>query len=180
MTLINPGTPHSGQGWIHTSVKIPVPDTGNIHPPDDQILFEVDNLAIRRIIPIITEAFSKENTSSFHYTPFYHYWQPTPDSPEQRVYDEIYSTNKFIRMHEEINALPRDPDDHYECVVVPLMLWSDSTRLTNFGDASLWPIYLYFGNESKYSRCCPTKSSCYHLAYLPKVSEDSNYTTTKC
>ncbi len=136
-TAINPGTPHSGQGWIHTSVKIPVPDTGNIHPPDDQILFEVDNLALRRIIPIITDAFSKENASSFHYTPFYHYWQPSPDSPQQQVYNEIYTTDKFIRMHEEVNALPRDPDDHHERVVVPLMLWSDSTRLANFGDASL-------------------------------------------
>ncbi|KAK7679638.1 hypothetical protein QCA50_017350 [Cerrena zonata] len=51
------------------------------------------------------------------------------------------------------------------------MLYSDSTHLANFGDASLWPLYLYFGNQSKYERVRPATGSCHHVAYIPKLSD---------
>ena len=54
-------------------------------------------------------------------------------------------------------------------VLIGIMIWSDSTLLANFGTASLWPIYLYFGNQSKYSRAKPSDFAAHHLAYIPKV-----------
>jgi hypothetical protein len=54
--------------------------------------------------------------------------------------------------------------------VALLMMWSDSTHLASFGDASLWPFYLCFGNQSKYTRGKPTASACHHVAYIPNVS----------
>lgn len=81
----------------------------------------------------------------------------------------MYSTDTWIKYHEEINALPRKEGDTNERVVVGLMFWSDSTRLAQFGDASLWPIYMYFGNQSKYVRGRPSEFACHHVAYLPKV-----------
>lgn len=92
----------------HTSVQIPV----------TFVYSTVDGLVHKQIIPIMTEAFINKTTSSFQ-NPFYHYWQPTPDSPLQRVYDKIYTTDKHIKMHEEINALPRAAGDDFERVVVP-------------------------------------------------------------
>jgi hypothetical protein len=50
------------------------------------------------------------------------------------------------------------------------MFWSDSTHLANFGTASLWPLYLFFGNLSKWVRSKPRAGACHHVAYLPKVS----------
>ena len=32
------------------------------------------------------------------------------------------------------------------------MFWSDATHLATFGMVKLWPIYLLFGNLSKYVR----------------------------
>ncbi|PCH35863.1 hypothetical protein WOLCODRAFT_51266, partial [Wolfiporia cocos MD-104 SS10] len=64
---------------------------------------------------------------------------------------------------------PDDPPDT-EVSIVPIMLWSDSTHLTNFGNASLWPIYMYFGSMSKYTRGKPTASASHHLAYMPSVN----------
>ena len=49
------------------------------------------------------------------------------------------------------------------------MLWSDSTQLTSFGNASLWPIYLFVGNQSKYVRSKTSLLTAQHLAYVPKV-----------
>ena len=57
-----------------------------------------------------------------------------------------------------------------ERVIASLMLWSDSTHLANFGTASLWLLYLFFGNQSKWVRRKPKTSSCHHVAYIPKVS----------
>ncbi|KJA21682.1 hypothetical protein HYPSUDRAFT_111821, partial [Hypholoma sublateritium FD-334 SS-4] len=49
------------------------------------------------------------------------------------------------------------------------MFGSDATHLTSFGSASLWPCYMYFGNESKYRRCKPTYNLCNHIAYFQKL-----------
>jgi len=53
--------------------------------------------------------------------------------------------------------------------MIGMMIWSDSTHLTSFGTASLWPVYLYFGNQSKYTRAKPSEFAAHHLAYIPKV-----------
>jgi hypothetical protein len=56
------------------------------------------------------------------------------------------------------------------------MIWmvgtthSDSMHLTSFGNAALWPIYEWFGNQSKYPRGKPTSFAAQHVAYIPKVS----------
>ena len=60
-----------------------------------------------------------------------------------------------------------DPDMEY--AVLTMLLWSDETVLSQFGYAKLWPIYLYFGNLSKYIRGRPTEFAAHHLAYIPDV-----------
>ena len=83
-------------------------------------------------------------------------------------------STRMLDAHKEINSLPREPGDDYKRVVASLMLWSDATQLANFGDASLWPVYLFFGNQSKYIRGKPSVAACHHVAYIPSVS------STKC
>jgi hypothetical protein len=78
--------------------------------------------------------------------PFKKFWQPTHDGPPQRVYDKIYSSNAMVEVHTAIQNQPREPGCTLEQVVLALMWWSDSTHLVSFGDASLWPLYLFFGN----------------------------------
>jgi hypothetical protein len=49
------------------------------------------------------------------------------------------------------------------------MFWSNLTQLANFGTASLWLVYLFLGNQSKYVRCKPKAFTAHHIAYIPKV-----------
>jgi hypothetical protein len=49
------------------------------------------------------------------------------------------------------------------------MFWSDATHLTNFRNAKLWPLYMFFGNESKYRRCKLSCNACEHVAYFETV-----------
>ncbi len=99
--------------------------------------------------------------------------QKSPHKGEpERVYTEGYTCDTLLKEDAKIRSQPRNPDDadNVEYSVVPLMLWSDSTHLANFGTASLWPIYLYLGNLSKYVRSKPSSFAAQHLAYIPSVS----------
>ena len=60
-------------------------------------------------------------------------------------------------------------DPQMEYAIIPLLAWSDETHLSSFGSAALWPIYIYFGNLSKYVRGRPTEFMAQHLAYIPQV-----------
>ncbi|EJC99726.1 uncharacterized protein FOMMEDRAFT_34037, partial [Fomitiporia mediterranea MF3/22] len=50
--------------------------------------------------------------------------------------------------------------------VLPLILYSDSMHLANFGSVSLWPIYMYFRGQSKYMHL-------FTLIKLPALVQDT-------
>jgi hypothetical protein len=152
-------------GWRESEVIIQVPD-GETHSKDSIPTYKVPGLHHRSIIDVIKTAYSDPASTSFHYTPFKSFWKDpsTPESVPQRVYDELYSSDAMIEAHTKLQQ------QHLERVVASMMLWSDSTHLANFGTASLWPLYLFFGNQSKWVRVKPKTGSFHHVAYIPKVS----------
>ena len=125
---------------------------------------------------IITSVFEDEIVTTFHMMPFEEYWKFSDTEEPMKVFGEAYSSPAYLETYQEVQALPREPGDDLERVVAPLMLWSDATQLSNFGDASLWPIYLFFGNQSKYIRGKPTAAACHHVAYVPTVCHSHVWT----
>ncbi|HEV7736756.1 MAG TPA: hypothetical protein VGO47_05205, partial [Chlamydiales bacterium] len=106
-------------------------------------------------------------------------WQPDSHCEPERLFGEVYSADIFNQEHEKIRVQNLSgPTPHIETVLCSLLLYSDSTHLTNFGNAQLWPIYMYIGNISKYLRSIPSKSNAYHLAYIPKVRANSYLITS--
>ncbi|KAJ7707071.1 hypothetical protein B0H16DRAFT_1345483 [Mycena metata] len=157
-------------GWKEVDVEITVPD-GEKHAASDPLpKFSVRGLHFRNLTQTIKSALQDRSTRFFHYTPFKQFWQRSSDDPPQRIYDELYSSPAFIRVHEKVQRLPAELNCTLERVVAALMFWSDSTHLANFGTASLWPVYLFFGNQSKWVRGKPRAGACHHVAYMPKVS----------
>jgi len=65
--------------------------------------------------------------------------------------------------------LPFPEGEQHEHAVAVLMLSSDLTHLAQFGMAALWPVYAFFGNQSKYSHAKPSNFAAHHMAYLPTV-----------
>ena len=156
-------------GWRESEVAIQVPD-GKEHDADDIPTFAVPGLHHRSITAVIRSVLEDPSASrNFHYTPFKSFWKSSTTLPAQRVHDEIYSSDAMIEAHLKLQQSPPEPGCELERVVASLMFWSDSTHLANFGTASLWPLYLFFGNQSKYLRCKPRTASCHHVAYIPKV-----------
>lgn len=158
-------------GWRESEVQILVPDQ-KPHKKEDIPTFAVPGLLHRSIVEIIKATFSDPVSRLFHYTPFKSFFRSDiKESQEQaqRIYDELYTCDAMYDAHEELQKQCSEPGCTLERVVVSMMLWSDSTHLASFGTASLWPIYLYFGNQSKYLRGKPKAGACHHLAYIPKV-----------
>lgn len=91
------------------------------------------------------------------------------DDPIQ-VYGEMYTSEAMLEADAEIQSLVLDEHAELPHVVVPVMLYTDSTYVAQFGDASLWPGYVSIGNQSKYDRVKPSIFSSHHVAYFPLVS----------
>lgn len=116
---------------------------------------------------VIVSAFQSTAFLDFHLKGFKEMWDPGNGDQPERVYGEVYSSDIYLGMEDEISLTP-DPNG-LETIIAPCMLYSDSTHLTNFGTAALWPIYLLFGLLSKYVRARPTSGASHHLVYMPTV-----------
>jgi Plavaka transposase len=154
--------------WKEAVIKVPLPLVRTrYHNEDDAHTLEV-KFVHRRLYEVIKSGIQDVASSrNFHWHGFKQFWRPSDSEPEQRVYGEVYTSDAFLEME---SRLPNIEGCTLEKAVVPLLIYSDSTHLANFGTASLWPIYIWFGNVSKYMRLRPSSFSAHHLAYLPSVS----------
>jgi Plavaka transposase len=157
-------------GWTQTMVTISVPFHRNTNDPGVR-QYGVP-LYHRSIVAILKEKMANsDDFRYFHFTPFElrHQRGDGPRLSSVRVYGELYTSPVFIEAYNEVQTSPGEAACLLQRVVVGLMFGSDSTQLTQFGNSSLWPCYLYFGNESKYRRREPSSNLCNHVAYFQKV-----------
>lgn len=163
-------------GWTRTPVTIRVPfpykinKRGQNHPdpiaPQD---FVVEEFYHRSIVTILKERLNSADARHFHMEPYELYWQPGHIPEAIRVQGEIYTSPAFIDAHNALQESSGEPGCDLPRVVVALMFASDATQLTSFGQARVWPLYLNFGNDSKYRRSKPSLHLCNHVAYFKKV-----------
>jgi hypothetical protein len=152
------------------NINIDIPSGTRGVPPGT---FSVPGLLYRKLTTVIQAAFSSPLASHFHFSPFKLFRQ-SPSGEEERVFSEVYNSDVFIEEHDKVQRAPlppHEPDCKREKVVAALMFWSDGTHLANFGTAKLWPIYLFFGNVSKYIRGEPNSGACQHVAYIPSLPD---------
>jgi hypothetical protein len=161
-------------GWERTPVSILVP----FQPRQNTVAshdagareYVVGDLYHRSLVEVVKEKLRNSvNMDYFHYEPYELNWR-LGNSPEPiRVHGELYTSQAFIDAHNALQNTPPEPRCNLPHNIIALMFYSDSTHLTTFGDASLWLLYLYFGNESKYQRCKPSCHLANHVAYFRKV-----------
>ncbi|GJJ11230.1 hypothetical protein Clacol_005462 [Clathrus columnatus] len=146
------------------TLKITIPEgKQNLTTPIGREV-EIHGLHTQSIVEIIQTVYS--TSSNIHYTPYELYYKN--GNSTQRIYGEIYSSPAYITEH---CKLPRVPNCTLERTVAPLMFWSDATHLTSFGTAKLWPIYMCFGSQSKYTRIQLKAGQCHHIAYIPSLPD---------
>ncbi|KAF9538744.1 hypothetical protein CPC08DRAFT_738832 [Agrocybe pediades] len=160
-------------GWRAGSVSIRVPCDGVQHNSEDTApSFLVEGIYYRKPMHVIRRAFTEPAVELYHITPYKEYWIPSKDAKPERLIGETYTADYFNAEYEKLCSQPRTgPNKDLEPFIAGIILYSDSTHLTNFGDASLWPIYMYIGNQSKYIRMKPSEFGVHHLAYIPKLDD---------
>lgn len=164
------GTFSSENGWQEHTVKLRMPaEKVKFASEEEAPIFEVPGLFHRDILSIIRSAYTSDTFYELNTMPYKEYVQRSPDQTPEAVIGEGYSAEAHYEFWEEVQSAPRPSGDTMEHIVAVGMVWSDSTHLANFGDASLWPGYWYHEGHSKYIRAKPTSFSSNHFAYMPKV-----------
>jgi Plavaka transposase len=156
-------TPFSGDDWKEVSVDINIPTSVRSANGNGR-LFSIPGLHFRSLTAVMKSVFSGQQAKWFHFTPFKRFCH------NERTWDELYTSDAWLNAHEKLQQQPNEPGCKLEKAIAGLMFWSDSTHLANFGTAKVWPLYLYFGNLSKYIRGMPNSNACHHIAYIPSVS----------
>ncbi|OSD05112.1 hypothetical protein PYCCODRAFT_1385676 [Trametes coccinea BRFM310] len=174
-------------GWRRGSVHISLPKAKIRHDSETAApTFEVENIIYRPFLASIKAAYEDAVAERYHHIPFQLFANsppstaapasPDPSDPTQRLYSEAYNADTLKELDEAIQLKAKDdreqddpPDLEY--AVAPIGLYSDSTHLTNFGTASLWPVYFWILGLSKYIRAMPSSFATHHLAYMPSLPD---------
>ncbi|EIW62284.1 uncharacterized protein TRAVEDRAFT_115985 [Trametes versicolor FP-101664 SS1] len=181
----------AADGWRQGSVKIPLPKTKVKHTSEDSApTFEVHGIFYRPLLTSIKAAYKDASAMQYHNhtatsvpSPSSSYARATTDSdpahassPSERLYSKAYNTNTLNRLNDAVQKKAREdrePGDSPSLKYGParIMMYLDSMHLTNFGTASLWPIYFWLAALSKYVHAMPTMLAAHHLAYIPSLPD---------
>ena len=135
-------------GWRRTTIPVSVPFHSCCQEPGPKT-YHIHDFYHRSLTSIIRERISNVSyASQFHYEPYELHWHPPHKEHNMQVYRELYTSDAYIEAHQQLQGLPPKPGCDLSRALAGIMLWSDSTHLTSFGHAKLWPLYLYFRNES--------------------------------
>jgi hypothetical protein len=167
--------------FSESSVDILVPSGDPKVPPKT---FSVPGLLHRKLTSVIIDAFNDPLSHLLHLSPFKLFCHNPQTKKEERIFGELYTSDAFLAEHEEVQRHGKLPSDDLSCqcekVVAALMISSDATHLTNFGNTKAWPIYLMLGNLSKYFRSLPNSGALHHLAYIPSVRNFKFFNSIFC
>ena len=155
-------------GWRTTPVSINVPLRQVAH--EGPHMFNAGSVHYRPLVSMILDKLNDSHSHQFfHYEPYTLHWERGDESTHQQVHGELYSSKAFLEAHRQIQNLPGEAGCNRPRVVIALMAGSDASHLAQFGDAKMWPLYMFYGNESKYRRSRPTMGLCEHVAYFCSV-----------
>lgn len=178
-----------GISWKSISVTLNVPFSKSTDNPGNHP-FTVEGFHYRPLVPIIREKLeSSAGREYFHTLGHELRWNPGPGKEHVRVYGEMYTSPAFLQAYEDLQVSlsslycasaderyqksPPEPDCSLPRHIVGLMFASDSTMLAAFGTAKLWPLYMFYANDSKYKRAKPTEQLFETVAYFEKVRSPS-------
>ena len=164
-------------GWRQAFVTLKLPKARTKYAKEEDIpTVTIGGIWVRDLLQMLVAGCKDSLASQFHWVPSAFARRSGLNERAERLHTDFWNSEAFVREYDKIRLGDREPEDppDLEYVVVPLLVQSDSTRLATFGEASLWPIYVWFLNLSKYVRMDTAAFAAMHLAYVPHVFTRSN------
>ena len=159
---------HNDAGWKHVTVTISVPIPRRSANPGPTS-YDTSDFYCHSLLSIIHEqVLDPSDHHLFRYEPYELRWRHS--NCDIKVHGELYTLKVFLDAHRELLESPPEPGCTIPRHIIALMFWSDAMQLTSFGDAKLWLLYVFFGNQTKYRRGQPSAKLCSHVAYFQMVS----------
>ncbi|KAI0747131.1 hypothetical protein C8Q80DRAFT_1220294 [Daedaleopsis nitida] len=187
------GSPLSAtDGWMKSSVHVRLPKEGvSYDSEEDAPVFTITDVWHRSLPQVIRSALQRPGMKTWHMIPhklfcarrpptYPHSSQSASPSPPHfssqstSTGSRSSSSSSPSRSSSSSSGELYNSDaalDDLEYSMTIICWYSDGTRLTNFGPASMWPLYHYFGNQSKYERVRPSLYPAHHLAYIPSLPD---------
>jgi hypothetical protein len=166
---------HDGKGtvtfpddWSETDITLEIPTRSK---EDSFTSFRIPGFHYRPLVAVIRSAFVGVQAGAYHLFPFQCIWKDPLDDHQERVFDELYTSDSWLQAQDDLQRQPREPGCSLDRIIAGLMFFSDATHLATFGTAKAWPLYLYFGNLTKYARSAPKSGACHLVGFLPSVGE---------
>ncbi|KAG2103163.1 hypothetical protein BD769DRAFT_1676420 [Suillus cothurnatus] len=146
--------------WVESDITLDIPTKLK---DDLSRSFSIPGFHYWPLVAVIRSIFTDIQASAFHLFPFKHLWKDPLNGHQERMFDELYSSDSWLEAQEELQRQPREHGCSLKRMIAGLMLFSDATHLANFGMAKAWPLYLYFGNLTKYACLAPKSGACHLL-----------------
>lgn len=141
-------------GWTSMPVSILVPFQPRCRvpsPPDACAhSYTIGKFYHRNLESVIKEKIaSLKETHQFHFEPYELLWH-LPHLPEPvHVQGKLYNSPAFLNAHRDLQDSPQELGCSLPQVVAALIYFSNTTHLTSFGNAKLWPLYQFFWQRVK-------------------------------
>ena len=140
-------------------------EKNKVNSKDNALKFEVHGIYYHRLLEVIKAGYQSSDTSKYHWIPFKLFCKPSGPIPGRaeadveppediQVFTEIYNSDAMfqedvkicLKLEGAAAGSESDSDLDVKIAIAPILVWSDSMHLANFGTASLWPIYVFFGS----------------------------------
>jgi hypothetical protein len=92
--------------WAQADVTISIPTKSK----DDTRFFSVPGFHFRPLVEVIRSAFADVQANAFHLSPFKCMWKDPLDNHKERVFNELYTSDSWLDVQDELQKLPREPE----------------------------------------------------------------------
>ncbi|KAI9059259.1 hypothetical protein FKP32DRAFT_1580468 [Trametes sanguinea] len=135
--------------------------------------FTIPDFHHKNLCAEIKKTFSSDPAArDFVYDPYIVEHQQEPSSSDsEQVHGELYNSPAFVQEDLRLQNSPPEPGCDLPRAIAALMFWSDATVVSQFGNQKAWPGYMYYGNQSKYTRARPTARAAHHIAYFMSLPD---------
>ena len=163
-------------GWTHSSVTVMVPYQSHRGVPSIAGAaprnYTINGFYHQKLVSIMRDKIlGLGHNHKFWFFPYKMLWKHNQNEEPIKIQGELFSSPESIKADREVQSMPGEPGCSLSRVIMALMFWLDATQITSFGSAKIWPLYMYFGNDSKYLWCKPSSHLCEHIAYFQSVSQ---------